>query len=395
MPSNFTVNIAVGRPPDQDSSELGIAVIGADLELNRLENYVSNYTLNPLSDRQPPVLLFPTHYLGNFILGLPWVVSVLKKHPQSVVVLDAQFEELARLVLDEEAKLLLYPRQQISKGQKFFTRLISYWRFIRELRRIPTDTLLDLEGERFTGVLARLSGFTHRIGPAGKRAESFYTDIRDLNYQNHRYKAFGEIVEGFTDGTLPNSNFTYSIEKVQTSIARLLHRHDPGRALVAIHPGASVAYKLWPRSHFVDLVKQLHEKGCQVVWVGAGTMDNDIVNDIHSQLESSGTINLCNRLSFVQLTAVYTRCKFFIGSDSGPMHLAASTGIPVFALFGPSDESIWAPLGDNSNLVRSVEPCGEHCNAFRCDFEYRCMKYLQLATVLAAAEKKLPKLYSL
>ncbi|MCG8412855.1 MAG: glycosyltransferase family 2 protein, partial [Pseudomonadales bacterium] len=56
------------------------------------------------------------------------------------------------------------------------------------------------------------------------------------------------------------------------------------------------------------------------------------------------------------------------------------------------DEAIWAPLGDNAHLVRSTEPCGEYCNAFRCDYEYRCMQTLQPAEVVSEVEEKLPDL---
>ena len=38
-----------------------------------------------------PVLMFPTHYLGNFILGLPWVLRVAEDYPNLTLVIDARF----------------------------------------------------------------------------------------------------------------------------------------------------------------------------------------------------------------------------------------------------------------------------------------------------------------
>lgn len=343
-----------------------------------------------MNDLQPPVLLFPTHYLGNFILGFPWVLAVLRKHPDALVVLDAQFEGLARLVLGANTRLLLYPRKEIAKGQKFLSRLSHYWKFLRALRNSGSDTLLDLEGERFTGVLSRLSGCSKRVGPTGKRAQSFYTDIRDLNYQNHRYNAFGEIVEGYVDEVPPPSHLAYVIDDVcQKTVEKQLATWDNSRPLVAIHPGASVPYKLWPRSHFADLVKLLHARGWQVVWVGAGTLDSEIIDDVCSRVADIETINLCNCLGFAELTALFKRCSLFIGSDSGPMHLAASTGLEVFALFGPSDEAIWAPLGNNSHLVRGKQPCAADCDAFHCRLDYQCMKTLGAEKVMAAVDEVL------
>ena len=54
-----------------------------------------------------PVLLFPTHYLGNFVLGLPWVMKVLEQWPDATVVLDSRFEPLANMILPRETRLLI------------------------------------------------------------------------------------------------------------------------------------------------------------------------------------------------------------------------------------------------------------------------------------------------
>ena len=86
-----------------------------------------------------------------------------------------RFGPLARLILPEHSRLILYPRQAMAAGQPFFSRLLHYWRFLTALRGTGSQVILDLEGERFTGILARLSGCPVRIGPVMKRAERFYT----------------------------------------------------------------------------------------------------------------------------------------------------------------------------------------------------------------------------
>ena len=90
--------------------------------------------------------------------------------------------------------------------------------------------------------------------------------------------------------------------------------------------------------------------------------------------------------------ALYQHCRFFVGSDSGPMHLAAATGAPVFALFGPSDEAIWAPLGEHSHLLRGTLCCANDCDAFHCRLDYRCMASLQPEAVMEAINDRLPSL---
>jgi len=344
------------------------------------------------SAEKTPILLFPTHYLGNFVLGLPWVLKVLSVRPEAPVVLDARFGPLARLILPEHSRLILYPRQEMAAGQPFFSRLLHFWRFLVALRGTGSRVILDLEGERFSGILARLSGCPVRIGPMMKRAERFYTEIRDLNYQNHRFNAFGEIVSDFVDDDRPVTRLPFRVDQAALEVLGTLMPDWQSKTLVAIHPGASVPYKLWSQAYFAQLVGQLQDSGYQVVWVGAGEMDAQIIHAITEQIETDETINLCNRLSFSQLMALYQQSRFFVGSDSGPMHLAAATGAPVFALFGPSDEAIWAPLGEHSHLLRGTLCCASDCDAFHCRLDYRCMSSLQPEAVMEAINGRLPPL---
>jgi heptosyltransferase-3 len=43
--------------------------------------------------------------------------------------------------------------------------------------------------------------------------------------------------------------------------------------------------------------------------------------------------------------------RLYIGNDSGITHLAAAAGVPVVAIFGPTDPAVWAPRGDRVRIV--------------------------------------------
>ena len=344
----------------------------------------------------PPVLLFPTHYLGNFVLGLPWVLAVLRRSPDALLVIDSRFASLADAVLPENSNILLYPRAELSSSAPFFSRLKKYWKFIIHLRKYRRGTLLDLEGERFTGVLARLSACRRRIGPQGKRAERFYTDIVDLDYYRHRFNAFGQLLAiAFGDSLAAESHLPYrfaSLDRgsINSALQQLMSSDNTAkgaRKLLAIHPGASVSYKLWPRNNFVILVEQLEKLGYQVIWVGAGESDREIIYAVMAKLPDSRATNLCDQLDFLELAALLNSVDCFIGSDSGPMHLAASTGTQVLALFGPSVEAIWSPLGDNAHVLRGSKACGATCDAWHCEFDYHCLSSLLPEQVVAAVRR--------
>ncbi len=333
---------------------------------------------------QPPLLLFPTHYLGNLVLGLPWVLRVLERHAKAVAVFDQDFRPLLSMLPAIESRALYYPRRQLAREKAFNHRLRHYFSFIRALRGYRGHCLIDLEGERFSGAIARLSGCRRRIGPAAKRARWFYNDVRKLDYLAHRFTAFGEILGDYAAGAAPNSALDFDVHPGQAKLIRdQLGANGAGQPLAVIHAGASVRYKLWPGAHFARLVEGLHSAGLQVVWVGAGKFDAEVIAGIEQQIRGPRPINLCNRLSLPELVALFRQSRLFVGCDSGPMHLAAAAGLPVFALFGPSKEAIWAPLGGHSTVLRGELPCAADCDAWHCRNDYHCLRSLATENVLA------------
>jgi ADP-heptose:LPS heptosyltransferase len=88
------------------------------------------------------------------------------------------------------------------------------------------------------------------------------------------------------------------------------------------------------------------------------------------------------------LAAVLSKCGAYVGNDSGVTHLAAATGIPTLAIFGPTDPAVWAPLGRNVKVVSSIAECSP-CARERmreCD-NPRCLEALDGELVAGALEE--------
>ena len=335
---------------------------------------------------QPPLLLFPTHYLGNLVLGLPWVLRVLAREPRAVAVFDAAFVPLLAMLPELRGRALHYPREELARDRGFHARLRAYLGFLGQLRQNRGHCLIDLEGERYSGALARLSGCRRRIGPVAKRSRWFYSESLKLDYEAHRFNAFGEILGDYAAGETPASELDFQVSpELAAKVELPLAGDSAGRPLAVIHAGASVAYKRWPRKHFASLARGLHGAGCRTAWIGAGKPDAEIVAEIAKEIGEVSTINLCDRMSLPELVAVLRRASVFIGCDSGPMHLAAACGAPVVALFGPSRESIWAPLGAGATVLRGTQPCAAECDAWHCPNDYHCLTSLTPEMVLDQA----------
>jgi heptosyltransferase-3 len=119
-----------------------------------------------------------------------------------------------------------------------------------------------------------------------------------------------------------------------------------------LHPHPQWTYKQWTVAGWIEIGLYLKELGLKLVLSGGSAQEEiDYVANIQRQLPDD-TINLAGRVSLAQLASIIAQAKLYIGPDTGITHLAAATGIPVIALYGPTNPVKWAPwpIGYNQNI---------------------------------------------
>jgi len=161
-----------------------------------------------------------------------------------------------------------------------------------------------------------------------------------------------------------------------------------GRRVIAIHAGTSefASYKQWPASRYIELVPRLcAEMGAAVVLTWKGEGEREAAEAIAGAAE--GAVVAPETNSLLELAALLRRCDLFIGSDSGPLHLASAVGTPVVALFGPKDAAVYGPYYGRSKVVEVDLPC-RPCKRRRCR-DPRCMTQITSRQVFAAAKELL------
>jgi ADP-heptose:LPS heptosyltransferase len=109
------------------------------------------------------------------------------------------------------------------------------------------------------------------------------------------------------------------------------------------------------------------------VFAGPGEAERAMAAPVLAALP--GAVDLVGRLTLPEAAACLARCAFFVGNDSGLMHLAAAAGAPTLGLFGPTPASEYAPRGRRAAAVLAE---GEPGRA--------PMEALPVAAALAAAE---------
>lgn len=168
-------------------------------------------------------------------------------------------------------------------------------------------------------------------------------------------------------------------------------------------------YKQWHLQGWQELIEFLYKKNYQIVLTGSNNQNEiQILNQLQS--EYPDIINTAGHLKLASLTKLISNATFFIGPDTGITHLAAATGTPTIALFGPTDPQKWAPWPyEYSNSIppfsskgsqqignvyliqgktnKNCIPCqGEGCEKHRNSYS-QCLDQLDVSEVVEAIEQ--------
>jgi heptosyltransferase-1 len=125
---------------------------------------------------------------------------------------------------------------------------------------------------------------------------------------------------------------------------------------VILNPGAGWGAKQWPAARYGEVARHLYALGIRSV-INFGPGEEPLAQESHTASGGLADIFLC---SLSELIALTRRAQLFVGGDTGPMHLAAALGVPLVALFGPTDPARTGPYHCNSIVLRSPSSSTSH-----------------------------------
>lgn len=175
--------------------------------------------------------------------------------------------------------------------------------------------------------------------------------IRRSREAVHRVVKMAEVVGLAED---PPSPRLWTNESHRTLAARLI---PDGPPVLAVGPTANWVAKTWPADRFAELTERLTGPagilpGGRVALFGRADERPSAVRLIDA-IPADRRIDLIGCIDLAEVHACLGRCAFYVGNDSGLMHIAAAAGVPTLGLFGPSPEAMYAPWGPKADVVRA------------------------------------------
>ena len=298
-------------------------------------------------------------YPGSWLTWLvePGSASVLRSQPW----------------LDE---VLVFPRDELSRAlrQGRVGRAASRaWAFRRELRRRRFDLVVDFHSILKSGVLSALTGATRRVAyarPFGRELGWWFAHER-ARLHPRRMSRFAR-----------NDALVRFLAVQEPAAARPLvfpageddgGAAEAGPAAVAIHPGTSdsTPHKRWSIAGYAALARRLRDEEGRpsLVTVGPARGDREFADAIVAASDGAATL-APETPGLGELAALFARCALYVGSDTGPMHVASLVGTPVVQLLGPTDpveNAPWDAVPSRSVRVQiGCNPCRRGCAAAVC-----------------------------
>jgi heptosyltransferase-2 len=332
--------------------------------------------------------------LGDAIMALPTLRMVRSRFPDAEIAIVAR-SYVADIYRDQQVcnDLIEYDPKVTHAGFSGRERLAA------QLRERQFDVALLLQNAFDAAWLAWRAGIRERIGYARDGRSLLLTKAirvpKPGEIPAHEKFYYLELLRraGWIDAVTDETFISLSVpEEKRTKAENVLAASGARKGVLRVAIGAGASYgsaKCWFPSRFAELANRLHsQRDADIILFGTAS-EAAVSRAISAQMRKP-PIDLTGKTSIAGLPALLSRCHLFIGNDSGAMHVAAAVGLPVVAVFGPTDPFGTSPVTPHCTIVQEKPYCSP-CFLRRCPTDHRCMTRITADMVETAAKSWLPR----
>lgn len=322
------------------------------------------------------LLIRATNWVGDAIMALPALRAVRARFPEAHIAVLA-LPYVAQIyqgqgVADE---MICYERKGKHAGIRGREKLAA------ELKARKFDTALLLQNAFDAAWIAWRAGIPKRIGYNRDGRGLLLTKPVEVprpgEIPAHEKYYYLELLrrmcwlDKLPD--VPEISLQVAAEDTQRAEEKL-RAAGAGSSAMRIAVGAGASYgsaKCWPPERFAQALNLMQrERNVEVILFG--TPGETAVSAAIQAGLAQPALDLTGKTEIAELPALLSCCHLFLGNDSGAMHVAAAVGLPVVAVFGPTDPFGTAPVTPRATIVQEKPYCSP-CFLRRCPTDHRCM----------------------
>jgi len=343
--------------------------------------------------------------IGDVVFTTPAVHALRQRFPDAHISYIVE-PAAAPIVLHNPhlSQVIVAPRARGLRG------LLGDLALGRRLRAERYDLAIDFHGGPRASLLTWLSGAPERLGYDIAGRGWMYTrriarprELRPRHSVENQWDLLAPL------GVAPPDRSAFPMEMPADSATAATVADRLARAgvngddvLIVIHVSAGNPFRRWPAAHFVDLAASLAVADPRRrVIVTSGPSESDAASRVIAEAQArlgggaAHQVLSCGEFSLPELRALLDRASLYIGGDSGPLHVAATTGVPIVGLYGPTLPIRSAPWRAATFVTESVDagelPC-RPCDQRVCEpGDFRCLTSITPAQVSEAAERAIAR----
>jgi len=350
------------------------------------------------------ILLVRPRLIGDVLLTTPVIRAIRRRFPDAELVYLV--EAHAAPVVSANSHL---SETVVIRHRRGVRRLLEDLTLALRLRARRFDVAIDMHGGSRSGWLTFATGARMRVGYDVSGRSWMYTHrvARPRGYApRHSVLSMWDlarVIDASWDEPLTPGGDRLEMPVTKAAAAVVARRLDDmgvtaADEIVVMHAAAGNEFRRWPQASFGAVARSLAQTRRRVVLVVGSNQDAATIDRIvrlaqPDRAAPAGRIHAAPGWPLDELRALMDRSALFVGGDSGPMHIAAASNVPIVAIFGPTLPVHWAPWRPAGVPVALVEPGPLECRP--CDQrvcapgDFRCLRSISADEVVAAANRLL------
>jgi lipopolysaccharide heptosyltransferase II len=349
------------------------------------------------------ILLIRLRLIGDVVFTTPLPRALKRAFPGARI--SYLVEPAAAPVVQDNPHL---DEVVVAPRPRGLARVVFDLRLARRLRQAKYDLVIDCHGGPRSAWLALATGAPERIGYVIKGRTWMYTRAvarpRALRSRHSVVNQWDllEAIPGWPAGAPDRERDGVEMPADVAATARIDERLRqagiaPAHELIVAHASAGNPFRRWPEPAFAALVAGLAAASpSRRVVLSSGPSDRAAagrIADTARQMLGSAADRVVDfgEFDLPELRALIARSRLFVGGDTGPLHIAATTATPIVGIYGPTESARSGPWRDPRVPSEAVEVAGLPCRP--CDQricepgDFRCLTTLRPEDVLSAAER--------